>query len=78
MATKGLKRGTRNKFARPFRYHGDIRMTKILTKYRLGDYVDIKVYFQQNFIHISYRLTVPVIVACHINSIMEELVKSLI
>ena len=43
MATKGLKRGTRNKFARPFRYHGDIRMTKILTKYRLGDYVDIKV-----------------------------------
>eukprot|EP00828_Plagiopyla_frontata_P046992 TRINITY_DN855_c0_g1_i2.p2 TRINITY_DN855_c0_g1~~TRINITY_DN855_c0_g1_i2.p2 ORF type:complete len:169 (+),score=17.10 TRINITY_DN855_c0_g1_i2:129-635(+) len=43
MATKGLKRGTRNKFARPFRYHGDTRIAKLLTKYRLGDYVDIKV-----------------------------------
>ena len=43
MATKGLKRGTRNKFARPFRYHGDTHIHKLLTKYRLGDYVDIKV-----------------------------------
>ena len=49
MATKGLRRGTRNKYARPFRYHGDIRMTKILTKYRLGDYVDIKVIIFKNF-----------------------------
>ena len=45
MATKGLKRGTRNKFARPFRYHGDTHISKILTKYRLGDYVDIKVFY---------------------------------
>ena len=48
MATKGLRRGTRNKFARPFRYHGDTRISKVLTKYHLGDYVDIKVI---NFIY---------------------------
>jgi len=42
MGTKGIKRATRHKYACPFKYHGDIRMSKILTKYRLGDYVDIK------------------------------------
>ena len=39
--TKGFRRRTRDKFARPFKRTGSIRMTNYLTKYRVGDYVDI-------------------------------------
>lgn len=39
----GYRRKTRSKFSRPFRDHGTARISKILTPYRIGDYVDIVV-----------------------------------
>ena len=41
--TKGLRRGTRYMFARDFRKHGPLALTKYLTVYKRGDIVDIKV-----------------------------------
>merc|ERR1712000_422760 len=40
--TKGLRRGTRYMFARDFRKHGPLALTKYLTVYKRGDIVDIK------------------------------------
>jgi large subunit ribosomal protein L21e len=37
----GYRAGTRHKFAKAFRRHGAIRISKILTNYHVGDYVDI-------------------------------------
>jgi Ribosomal protein L21E len=39
----GYRSGTRHKFAKAFRRRGAIRISKILTTYRIGDYVDILV-----------------------------------
>ena len=38
---KGLRSGTRYKFAKAFRRHGAIRMKNYLQKHKVGDYVDI-------------------------------------
>merc|ERR1712183_761493 len=40
--TKGYRRGTRYMFAKKFREHGTIPLTKYLTVYKKGDIVDIK------------------------------------
>merc|ERR1711879_102680 len=40
---RGFKHGTRNKFTRPFRRNGAIRMTNYLAKHKIGDFVDILV-----------------------------------
>jgi large subunit ribosomal protein L21e len=37
----GYRSGTRHKFKKPFGRRGAIRISKILTAYRIGDYVDI-------------------------------------
>jgi large subunit ribosomal protein L21e len=39
----GYRRKTRSKFSRPFKDHGTTRISKFLTPYRIGDYVDIVV-----------------------------------
>jgi large subunit ribosomal protein L21e len=39
----GYRRGTRKKFARPFQQHGTHKLKRFLTKYRIGDYVDVLV-----------------------------------
>ena len=39
----GYRRKTRNKFKKPFKTHGQISMTKIMTSYKVGDLVDISV-----------------------------------
>merc|ERR550514_786174 len=39
----GLRSGTRDKFARPFRKHGAPGLTQYMTNYKLGDVVDIVV-----------------------------------
>src|SRR5689334_14102381 len=39
----GYRSGTRSKFTKGFRQHGAIRISKVLTSYRIGDYVDILV-----------------------------------
>lgn len=41
--SKGYRRGTRDLFARKFRKHGTIPLSKYLEVYKVGDYVDIKV-----------------------------------
>ena len=38
---KGLRSGTRSKFAKAFRRHGSIRMKNYLQKHKIGDFVDI-------------------------------------
>nr|ABM55511.1 putative ribosomal protein L21 [Maconellicoccus hirsutus] len=40
--SKGYRRGTRDLFARKFRQHGTIPLSKYLEVYKVGDYVDIK------------------------------------
>merc|ERR1712050_733505 len=40
---RGFKHGTRNKFTRPFRRNGAIRMVNYLAKHKIGDFVDILV-----------------------------------
>merc|ERR1711879_262462 len=40
---RGFKHGTRNKFTRPFRRNGAIRMTNYLTTHKIGEYVDVLV-----------------------------------
>merc|ERR1712066_947406 len=40
---RGFKHGTRNKFTRPFRRNGAIRMVNYLAKHKIGQYVDILV-----------------------------------
>ena len=39
--TKGLRRGTRSKHARPFRQNGMPSVSTYMTSFKLGDYVDI-------------------------------------
>ncbi|CAD8114551.1 unnamed protein product [Paramecium primaurelia] len=39
----GLKKGTRSKFAKPFRGHGNISIRKTLQTFKRGDFVDILV-----------------------------------
>ena len=39
--THGLRRRTRDKFAKPFRGKGAIKISKYLTTFKIGDYVDI-------------------------------------
>ena len=40
--TKGRRRGTRYMFSKPYRKKGTIGLTRYLTVYKRGDYVDIK------------------------------------
>jgi len=40
--TKGKRRGTRYMFSKPYRKKGTIGLTRYLTVYKRGDYVDIK------------------------------------
>merc|ERR1711935_599673 len=40
---RGFKRGTRNKFTKPFRQNGAIKMHNYLTPHKIGEYVDILV-----------------------------------
>jgi len=39
----GYRARTRSKFSQGFRKHGAVRISKVLTSYRIGDYVDIVV-----------------------------------
>ena len=39
----GFRARTRSKFSKAFRKHGSVRISKVLTSYRIGDYVDIVV-----------------------------------
>merc|ERR1712000_527795 len=38
----GLRSNTRHLFAQPFRQRGPVKLSTYLTKYKIGDYVDIK------------------------------------
>merc|ERR1712075_25227 len=40
---RGFKHGTRNKFTKPFRRNGAIRMVNYLTTHKVGEYVDVLV-----------------------------------
>merc|ERR1739845_284841 len=40
---RGFKHGTRNKFTKPFKTNGTIKMHNYLTKHKIGEYVDILV-----------------------------------
>merc|ERR1711879_323547 len=40
---RGFKHGTRNKYTKPFRTNGAIKMSNYLTKHKIGDYVDVLV-----------------------------------
>merc|ERR1712178_255321 len=40
---RGFKHGTRNKFTKPFRTNGAIKMHNYLTPHKIGEYVDILV-----------------------------------
>ena len=42
--TKGYRRGTRYMFSRDFGKHGTIALSTYLKTYKVGDFVDIKVY----------------------------------
>lgn len=57
--SKGYRRGTRDLFARDFRKHGTIPLSKYLEVYKIGDFVDIKVcihiYSNMNNISIFVR-----------------------
>jgi large subunit ribosomal protein L21e len=39
----GKRSGTRQKFAKPFKTKGHIRIARTLTSFKVGDYVDVKV-----------------------------------
>jgi len=41
--TKGYNRRARDKFTKPFRANGAIKISNYLTTYKVGDYVDIRV-----------------------------------
>lgn len=41
--SKGVRRGTRNMFARPFKKNGVEHLSTFLQVYRVGDIVDLKV-----------------------------------
>merc|ERR1739845_220215 len=43
MGKRGFKHGTRNKFTKPFRTNGGIKMANYLTTHKIGEYVDILV-----------------------------------
>merc|ERR1712187_465262 len=40
---RGFKHGTRNKFTKPFRTNGGIKMANYLTTHKVGEYVDVLV-----------------------------------
>merc|ERR1712066_606246 len=40
---RGFKHGTRNKFTKPFRTNGSIKMTNYLSTHKIGEYVDVLV-----------------------------------
>merc|ERR1711976_870694 len=40
---RGFKHGTRNKFTKPFKTNGAIRMVNYLAKHKIGDFVDVLV-----------------------------------
>jgi len=40
---RGFKHGTRNKFTKPFRTNGSIKMANYLTTHKVGEYVDVLV-----------------------------------
>ncbi|MCE2196874.1 hypothetical protein GQ599_10100, partial [Streptococcus thermophilus] len=54
---KGLRRGTRNMFARPFKKNGVEHLSTFLKVYRVGDIVDLKGNgaFQKGLIHKCYH-----------------------
>ena len=41
--SNGIRRGTRSKFSKPFRQHGLPGVSRLLTVYKKGDFVDIRV-----------------------------------
>ncbi|MCL4145971.1 UNVERIFIED_CONTAM: hypothetical protein GTU68_013828 [Idotea baltica] len=43
--SKGLRRGTRDMFARGFKKHGVEHLSTYLKVYKIGDIVDVKVNF---------------------------------
>ncbi|XP_071531545.1 large ribosomal subunit protein eL21 [Panulirus ornatus] len=55
--SKGVRRGTRNMFARPFKRHGIEHLSTFLRVYKIGDLVDLKGNgaFQKGLIHKSYH-----------------------
>ena len=55
--TKGYRRGTRYMFARKFRQHGTIALSTYLTTYKVGDTVDIKVGFSDDWWRLQHTLT---------------------
>ena len=40
---RGFRHGTRNKYTKPFRQNGAIKMSNYLTNHKIGEYVDILV-----------------------------------
>jgi len=40
---RGTRHGTRNKYTKPFRRNGTIRMANYLNRHKIGDYVDVLV-----------------------------------
>merc|ERR1711976_214766 len=40
---RGFKHGTRNKFTKPFKTNGAIKMSNYLERHNIGDYVDVLV-----------------------------------
>lgn len=56
--SKGVRRGTRNMFARGFKKNGVEHLSTFLRVYKVGDLVDLKVswnFFPPNFILLSVR-----------------------
>ncbi|KAK8723356.1 hypothetical protein OTU49_011676 [Cherax quadricarinatus] len=55
--SKGLRRGTRNMFARPFKKNGVEHLSTFLRVYKVGDIVDLKGNgaFQKGLIHKCYH-----------------------
>merc|ERR1739845_320926 len=43
MGKRGFKHGTRNKFTKPFKTNGAIKMHNYLTTHKIGEYVDVLV-----------------------------------
>ena len=41
--SRGKRSGTRQKFSKPFKTNGHVRISKTLTSFKVGDYVDVKV-----------------------------------
>lgn len=58
--SKGYRRGTRDLFARKFRKHGTLPLSKYLEVYKVGDFVDIKVSTILEFFVIETMLSLEV------------------